>query len=308
MNVTPLREAKNFSLVTGSLMEDALATSLRDFRLRVRLPTFRPWSPGQFVMVRWGNHTLARPFAIVDWQADPQGGESILSLWVRRLGPGTEDLFRVAKRGLEVHLTLPLGQGLAVAKNSERILFLSGGVGAASIFPIRKLRVDLGLGEKDHWIHGERDFASLDREWFKAGSALHAREFFFDAGTRELDEADKRFVEENQLGARLHYGRITQAFEGSLAMPLQKPFDAIVACGPSGMLESLASKIATRRELVKTPVYIGLEEKMACGIGLCFSCSVSTSSGLNRCCLEGPWFDQSQLMDHFSFRKTGKIG
>lgn len=290
--MSPLcRETKNFLVAPGRLLQDPLPTSSRDFRLRIEVPKFRSWLPGQFVMLRWGRHLIGRPFAIVDWQK--KNSKSVLDVWVRRLGGGTEELFAEGKKGLELSLTLPLGLPLATYKNSGPTLFLSGGVGAASIYPLVKYRQKHLKKPNDFWVHGEKDQASLDMLLQKEKRGLKPDLFYFE----DLKTAKK----ERQPG------RITQALVAPPLPALTEKFSAIVACGPSAMLEALTLELAGH-ELYKTvPLYLGLEEKMACGIGFCFSCSVSTQEGLKRCCLEGPWFENAQLKNHFSFRKSGVV-
>lgn len=305
-----IKTAKNFSMLEGQWETDALPTSTRDFRLQIRLPDYRAWQPGQFVMLRWGTHVIGRPFAIVDWHKmhpDSTTHESLLSLWVRRLGPGTEELFTEAQAGRSVQVTLPLGTGLAHLTDWGKVLFVSGGVGAASLYPIKKQRLAAGKGAADYWLHGEREVTALDRVWLAESTNLKASRFYFDAGTRGLEAEAQQLLDTYQLGKRIAKGFVTQAFEGTTGAEIDGGFDAVVACGPSAMLENLLPKLAARRDFVNVPVYLGLEEKMACGIGLCFSCSVSTTDGLQRCCLNGPWFEKSQLQNHFSFRKTGKL-
>ena len=96
-------------------------------------------------------------------------------------------------------------------------------------------------------------------------------------------------------------GRVTTLFEDPLALAPHKldDFDALVCCGPSPMLQALQKFSANLNKVC----YLGLEEKMACGLGLCFSCSVKTDVGMQRCCLEGPWFNSKSLLNHFEFRQ-----
>ncbi len=277
-------DAKNFSLLNGVLEEDAIQSSSRDFRLKIRLPKLLPWRPGQFVMLRWGRHIVGRPFAIVSWEKS--GNESVLEVWVRRLGSGSEELFNAGKKNFRIDVTAPLGNGLNLM--GKNVLFLSGGVGAASIFPIVKKHLE--TKSKHLWVHGEQNEGSFDQTWLKAGALLQPHISYFE------DQAS--------FGLK---GRITSAFEGVVDKRIADNFDAVVACGPSAMLEALVKKNRSLKHLEKTPLWLGLEEKMGCGVGLCFSCSVSTQEGMQRCCLEGPWFEADTLKNHFSFRKTGSV-
>ena len=57
------------------------------------------------------------------------------------------------------------------------------------------------------------------------------------------------------------------------------------------MLKETA-KIAGKNKL---PCQISLEAHMACGIGACLGCVVSTKEGHKRACKEGPVFDAKEI-------------
>ena len=64
----------------------------------------------------------------------------------------------------------------------------------------------------------------------------------------------------------------------------------IFACGPKGMIVSLKEFL----EPYKVPCQVSIEERMACGLGLCFGCVAETKDDMNpykRVCKEGPVFD-----------------
>jgi len=62
------------------------------------------------------------------------------------------------------------------------------------------------------------------------------------------------------------------------------PNENVVACGPLKMLE-MAKKIFEDRNL-----FLILEEKMACGRGMCEGCAVMTQEGVKFVCKDGPTF------------------
>jgi dihydroorotate dehydrogenase electron transfer subunit len=237
-------------------------------------------------MIRWGAHLLGRPFAIVDWR------NHVLEVWIRRLGAGTEELFQDLKQGAQVDLTLPLGHGFDSdwATSQSSVLLISGGVGAASLLPVAHAQQQ--LGKSFFWLHGERDPASLDVEWSQS-----------PLGPQQI------WIEEGAISGKSQSGRVTQGIlnlESLLGVEQCKNFSSIVVCGPTPMLEAV-SKTVLQIPLLKTiPVYLGLEEKMGCGIGLCFSCSVWTESGMKRLCTEGPWFQASEIAEHFVQRNPSR--
>ena len=70
--------------------------------------------------------------------------------------------------------------------------------------------------------------------------------------------------------------------------------DIIYSCGPLPMLKAVKD-FAEEKGI---PAYISLEEKMACGMGVCLGCMVKTRSidahshvNNARICTEGPVFE-----------------
>jgi dihydroorotate dehydrogenase electron transfer subunit len=64
----------------------------------------------------------------------------------------------------------------------------------------------------------------------------------------------------------------------------------IFVCGPEGMLKSLKTSIDKNKTLCQVLV----EERMACGLGLCFGCvkkTIDENEPYKRVCKEGPVFD-----------------
>lgn|GEM_PF-726451 len=289
----------------GRLRAAPVATSRRDYRLQIELPFYRAWEPGQFVMLRWEPHLIGRPFAIVDWQKTSTG--SLLEVWVRRLGGGTDELFRRGEKGMKLSITAPLGGGLPKEVVSPRasVLFVSGGVGAASLLPVVRARAAARLAATprksapleglDVWVHGERSLGDMDAKVLASSESL--RPDLLCLEEKASGPARKKLPR----SLTLSQGRVTEA----LAQVAGQAFTAAVACGPTPMLQALSAEFAKHETLAKLPLYLGLEEKMACGIGLCFSCSVMTCRGPERCCLEGPWFRSGDIADHYRFRKEG---
>jgi dihydroorotate dehydrogenase electron transfer subunit len=71
----------------------------------------------------------------------------------------------------------------------------------------------------------------------------------------------------------------------------------IYACGPDGMLKSVA-KIAAEFQI---PAQLALENRMACGVGACLGCvlRIKSSDGgfeYKRVCTEGPIFDALDIV------------
>jgi dihydroorotate dehydrogenase electron transfer subunit len=81
----------------------------------------------------------------------------------------------------------------------------------------------------------------------------------------------------------------------ALAAFLNKPANmrpVIYACGPYAMLAAV-SRLAEDRGVA---CYVSLEERMACGLGVCMGCSTAVrAGGYKRVCKEGPVFLSSEI-------------
>jgi dihydroorotate dehydrogenase electron transfer subunit len=63
---------------------------------------------------------------------------------------------------------------------------------------------------------------------------------------------------------------------------------AVYGCGPNAMLKEIA-KTAPNCQF-------SLEERMACGVGVCLGCAVKTKNGYKLACKDGPVFDGSEVI------------
>lgn len=64
----------------------------------------------------------------------------------------------------------------------------------------------------------------------------------------------------------------------------------IIACGPEAMLRLIAQQYRGEPD-----VYVSLEARIGCGIGTCLGCSITTATGMQRICKEGPLFALEEL-------------
>jgi dihydroorotate dehydrogenase electron transfer subunit len=68
--------------------------------------------------------------------------------------------------------------------------------------------------------------------------------------------------------------------------------DQVFACGPPAMYRSMA-----RLDCLKgKSVQVSLEERMACGVGACYGCTVKTRNGPKQVCQDGPVFDMADIV------------
>jgi dihydroorotate dehydrogenase electron transfer subunit len=223
--------------------------------------------PGQFVMVRGGADTLLRrPLSI--HQVDGHK----LALLFSVVGKGTQWLSQ-RQTGDNIDIFGPLGNGYTIYPDSKNLLLVAGGIGIA---PLRFL-VDVALkaGKKVTLIAGARSAAYLLPVSLSPGLLSKG---VLPSGIDVLNA-----TEDGSEGFR---GMATMLLPGYL-----EAADQVFACGPAGMFRTMAQM----PELKGKPVQVSLEIMMACGVGVCYGCTIRTKSGLKQVCKDGPVFDLADI-------------
>jgi dihydroorotate dehydrogenase electron transfer subunit len=142
---------------------------------------------------------------------------------------------------------------------------------------------------------------------------------FGAAGSREVypsnllpDEVE--YVVATDDGSLGHHGLVTDLVPGYEGWA-----DQAFACGPSGMLRTLARQAEGRRERLgvarlgrkrgggkaaplgspaarrKTYLQVSMEQNMGCAVGACLGCVVMGVDGPQRVCREGPIFAAEEI-------------
>ena len=70
-------------------------------------------------------------------------------------------------------------------------------------------------------------------------------------------------------------------------------YDVILTCGPEIMMKVLYEKCV--KVGASAPLYVSMENRMACGIGMCKVCTCKTKSGNKTACKDGPVFLGSEV-------------
>lgn len=220
--------------------------------------------PGQFVHLRVTDGTdilLRRPFSVHQAR-----GECIEILY-QVLGAGTLRLAEKSAGDASMDLVGPLGHGWEVPEGAAHALIVTGGLGAA---PLGMLADSLA----------ERGVATVVAMGAPTRTRLVARELYervsrrVEVATDDGSEGERGFV--TAISARL------------LA---EERFDVVYCCGPEAMQRIVASQAAEHGVACQ----VSLERLMACGIGACLSCVVTTRDGLKRACVDGPVFDAEEV-------------
>ena len=69
-------------------------------------------------------------------------------------------------------------------------------------------------------------------------------------------------------------------------------YDGVLTCGPRPMMK----RVAETAQAAGIPVQVSLEEHMACGLGVCLSCTCgATDGGTRQICKDGPVFSAAEV-------------
>jgi dihydroorotate dehydrogenase electron transfer subunit len=226
---------------------------------------------GQFVGLVAGadrSFLLRRPFSIHQVERHGPNFGSI-ELVFDVVGPGTRALAELRPHDV-VDVLGPLGRPFTLPQEPVPCLLVGGGYGAAPLFflaeelRVRGCRIDFVVGAST----GERLFKAIE--------------------AKRLGRTAVVTTEDGSFGQR---GVVTDALPALMA---QARSAMVYACGPMPMLAAV-SRVAAAAGV---PCEVAVEEQMACGTGICFSCVVPLADPDNpgvtrmvRSCTDGPVLD-----------------
>lgn len=221
--------------------------------------------PGQFVNLSC-NHFLRRPLGIMD--ADPASGR--IKVGIRIVGEGTAWLAR-RQAGELISVLKPLGHGFDL-HGLSRVITVGGGTGVFPLYFVQKW-----CQKHDIESIAVCGYRSKPESFLTDEYAVLSCQTLFASDSGDMDFA----------------GHAGQALQSLLENLQPQPGTAILTCGPKIMMQKIA-ETAKERQL---PCQVSLEERMACGIGVCLVCACKIKADAageafthQRCCIEGPVF------------------
>lgn len=229
--------------------------------------------PGQFFMLTVPGHGEAA-FTYVRL---PRARGRFDAL-VRRVGTLTSALFAL-EPGAVLGVRGPFGRPLpAIA--TGRVLVIAGGCGLAPLAPaIEALRAAPGVAPVV--LYGARSRASqvLGRE---------------RAGWRDALPLIEVFDHEPSAPRATPVDALDAAFSALGAAP-----DHALICGPDVMLHATARALLARG-LRPEQLWVSIERRMHCGVGLCGHCYVGTGYA----CVQGPSYRYDELLSELARHPT----
>jgi dihydroorotate dehydrogenase electron transfer subunit len=186
------------------------------------------------------------------------------------VGAGTGALSRLRPHDV-VDALGPLGRPFTPPETPTGCVLVGGGYGTAPLYflatelRLRRCRVDFVIGAAS------------------AGRLLDAME------AKRLGHSLTLTTDDGSAGRR---GLVTDPLGDLLP---RTGAGQVYACGPMPMLAAV-SRVAAAAGV---PCQVAVEEQMACGTGICFSCVLPVGPGaptrMARSCLEGPVFDGAAI-------------
>lgn len=226
------------------------------FRLVLRTDGEVAIRSGQFVDIALPGFYLRRPISVSDTLPDG------VVLYYKVVGEGTRAMAAM-RPGEQLELLLPLGSGFHPEKCRESALLIGGGLGAAPLYLLARELLDAGKRATAVLGFNRADEICLEQEFRALGVPVHISTLDGSIGTK---------------------GFVTDAI--AVAHP---EYDRFYTCGPLPMMKAVCAAL-------DTPGEVSLEERMGCGAGFCYGCSVQTVRGPKRVCADGPVFDKEEVI------------
>jgi len=222
--------------------------------------------PGQFIHINIEPFFLRRPFSIAGYREDS------LKVLYKIAGRAT-DILKIKKEGEILDIIGPLGSGFPVKNSQKNVYLVGGGTGIAPLL-------------------------FLSEELLK--NNLHINITFF-YGAKNINEivfnilpCGVNYIFSTDDGSYGNKGMVSKVMEGYIKrgdIP-----DVIYAGGPYEMLK----KIAEISEKWEIPAFVSMENRMACGTGICYGCvtKIKSKKGweYKRVCKDGPVFNSKEVL------------
>lgn len=270
--------------------------------------------PAQFIGVKVSTGRdpfLRRPFSIA--RVDRNRG-TVGILWAR-VGYGTELMSRW-RPGETVNLLGPLGNGFRPGR-CKHLILVAGGTGIAPMpficaesfkeNPTASITLLYGAKDKNSMYPVHR--LTQETPWLAVQVATEDGSYGKKGlVTGLLEDCLTRVLSQNREGDYDASSTFVSAKKnpgdaGDTRNEASGPGILVFACGPKGMLSAVKA-ITTS---AKIPLYVSLEERMACGLGLCRGCAVRRARGFK---LEDPLDSVEQLGTGGSYpgRSSSRVG
>ena len=280
---------------TATILENE-QVARKTFRLRFSSTEMaRRFLPGQFLMLRIdgiNDPLIGRPLALYDRVDDESGVPWAIDVLYLVEGKLTTRLAEL-QVGQLLNVWGPLGNGFAPTE-VDHLIMVAGGIGQTPFLALAKE------------VLGVQRFGPPERSIPRSRNVIFcygARSADYHAGVDDFRALgiDVRLASDD--GSVGHKGFVSDVLRNTLSELSENETVHVVCCGPEPMMEA----VSILTESVGVPCDVSLEEPMACGIGICFTCvaKIRTSEDCQdspwdyqRTCVEGPVYNARRVVWH----------
>jgi anaerobic sulfite reductase subunit B len=191
---------------------------------------------------------------------------------IRRIGSLTEALFALEEGDL-LGARGPFGKGWPDLAGSK-VLVVAGGVGLAPVAAEIDALIAAGSAPVVYFSARNESMLVMSQERLRWGSECTLYQALDSREDAQGDYLNGRALADNLNMIETYHG----------------PFDHVITCGPEGMMEAVC-RIVTEHGHPADRLWLSLERRMHCGVGLCGHCYVAD----DLVCIDGPTYRWDQL-------------
>ena len=252
------------------LKKEELVTGIFKFSVQAD-EIIKTAKPGNFIEIRVNDDIepfLRRPISIHNMDRD----NGILEFIFQEKGKGTR-ILSSRREGELIDIVGPLGFGTFKYSNYQNLAIIGGGIGVFPLYELAKCAQSENKNINTYLGFRNKDLVVLENDFRNVSNNLTIT-------TDDGSYAQKGFAIDF-LKKDIEEGKI----------------DSIYACGPLPMLRAVKN-LALEKNI---PCQISLEEKMACGLGVCLGCAVQTAASSKETpeywhvCKAGPVFQAKDV-------------
>jgi dihydroorotate dehydrogenase electron transfer subunit len=247
-------------------------------RLEAGAPLARITKAGQFYQLKCPTTPEHEPFLLRPMSVYGAGPEdNRIEFLYNVTGVGTKALATL-REGDPMEIVGPLGNTFTFSANYRRILVVARGVGLATMAPLIKEAHSAGVGITA--VMSARAPADLMEKEFLRGATADVRSVFDADGSSSVEAMEVLLRE---------------------LIETQRP-DAVYTCGSHRLLMLLQRVLS---DYPRITAEVAMEQRMACGMGVCLSCvrlfDCDGDRQFLRVCREGPVFPIREVVGEVEF-------
>jgi len=247
-------------------------------RLEADAPIARITKAGQFYQLKCPTTLEHEPFLLRPMSVYGAGPEdNRIEFLYNVTGVGTKAMATLLEGG-HMDIVGPLGNTFTFSSNYRRILVVARGVGLATMAPLIEEATQAGVDITA--VMSARSPSDLMEKEFLRGATADVRSVFDADGTSSVEAMEvllRELIEE------------------------QRP-DAVYTCGSHRLL-MLLQRVLT--DYPQITAEVAMEQRMACGMGVCLSCvrlfDCDGDRKFLRVCREGPVFPIREVVGEVEF-------